>query len=143
MSDSSPLDEINEQADELLCNLKEALKRIDFIKELTPQKQRIKYFLEKMKSITETFLLEKAKAKTNDRIIESSINMQIAIQLEEDRRRGELIENFNGKNCNDIENNNCPGWIVGEHRCECGNRRMWWNGNKNPDGTWNIWPEAY
>ena len=52
-------------------------------------------------------------------------------------------EEFDGKNCNDLDDNYCSGWTVGEHRCDCGNRRMTWGSHQYPDGSWHVWPEAY
>jgi hypothetical protein len=57
-------------------------------------------------------------------------------------------ESFDGMNCHDVnddwnEGKKCTGWTVGEHRCDCGNRRMTWGGHQNTDGSWDVWPEAY
>lgn len=35
-------------------------------------------------------------------------------------------EYFDGKNCEDIDNNECSGWDGVSKRCECGNRRVYW-----------------
>lgn len=48
------------------------------------------------------------------------------------------FEEFSGKNCDD-----CTGWTVGSHRCDCGNRRMTWGSSFNDNGTVEVWPEAY
>lgn len=35
---------------------------------------------------------------------------------------------FDGQNCNDYleEGRECGGWDGHDHRCECGNRRVYW-----------------
>ena len=46
----------------------------------------------------------------------------------------DLIE-FDGQNCNDDDENWCPGWDGESHRCACGNRQVYWSAFKNDDGT--------
>lgn len=53
------------------------------------------------------------------------------------------VKDFNGKNCNDWGDNECPGWNMNERRCDCGNRRVSIEIEKNDDGTFNVWAEAY
>ena len=31
---------------------------------------------------------------------------------------------FEGQNCEDVNEDNCSGWYVGDNRCCCGNRRV-------------------
>lgn len=48
---------------------------------------------------------------------------------------------FDGMNCNDyLEDGQaeCGGWDGGEHRCECGNRRVSWEIGKNSDGSFYV-----
>lgn len=52
---------------------------------------------------------------------------------------GAHIDTFSGHNCHELEDNNCTGWEVGERRCDCGNRRVWFV--KDKDG--NVWAEAW
>lgn len=68
---------------------------------------------------------------------EEKIKIQEAIDEEIKNSHGHY-EEFVGKNCDD-----CAGWTVGEHRCDCGNRRMTWDYSKNADGTYYVWPCAY
>ena len=54
---------------------------------------------------------------------------------------------FDGMNCNDYKEDHeveCAGWD-GEwyRRCECGNRRVSWDIEKNPDGTFYAVARAY
>jgi hypothetical protein len=34
---------------------------------------------------------------------------------------------FDGHNCNEAEDNWCPGWDGESPRCSCGNRRVYWD----------------
>lgn len=45
--------------------------------------------------------------------------------LEKLEEEDELFD-FDGQNCNDIEDNYCGGWDGVSRRCECGNRRVYW-----------------
>jgi len=50
---------------------------------------------------------------------------------------GEYMEFSGDDNCE-----NCKGWLPGERRCDCGNRRVSWSS----DGAWEdlrVYPEAY
>ena len=41
---------------------------------------------------------------------------------------GDDFVEFDGQNCNDylsIDAEECAGWQAGEHRCDCGNRRVY------------------
>ena len=44
----------------------------------------------------------------------------------------------------DIDDNlcECATWTVGEHRCSCGNRRIYLNVGGNLEGGFYAWPEA-
>ena len=54
---------------------------------------------------------------------------------------------FDGMNCNDylddINSIECTGWDGSDRRCECGNRRVSWDIEKNPDGTYYAVARAY
>lgn len=66
-----------------------------------------------------------------------TIEIDKAIEKEIQESLGHY-EDFDGKNCDD-----CSGWTVGEHRCDCGNRRICWGHNILEDGTILVFPEAY
>lgn len=56
-----------------------------------------------------------------------------------------LIE-FDGMNCNDYKEDHeveCGGWDGESRRCECGNRRVSWDIEKNPDGSFTVSPLSY
>jgi len=40
---------------------------------------------------------------------------------------------FEGWNCFDLEDNYCSGWDQESRRCDCGNRRVYWE--ELEDGT--------
>lgn len=45
---------------------------------------------------------------------------------------GGLVD-FNGQNCNDYNDEaNCGGWDGEDRRCDCGNRRVFWDVSGNP-----------
>lgn len=46
------------------------------------------------------------------------------------------VEDFDGKNCVYIYDNNCKGWDTESRRCDCGNRRVDWVTYKNNEGLW-------
>ena len=51
---------------------------------------------------------------------------QEAIDAFEKQNGDDFIE-FDGMNCNDYlddDADECAGWQVGDHRCDCGNRRV-------------------
>ena len=50
---------------------------------------------------------------------------------------GEFIE-FNGMNCDDLPGAECLGWDGRSHRCQCGNRRVYWTVDGN-----SAYGEAY
>lgn len=49
---------------------------------------------------------------------------------------------FDGFNCEDV-GNDCAGWDGESRRCECGNRRVYWDTFKKEDGTWEAVATAY
>lgn len=51
---------------------------------------------------------------------------------------------FDGQNCADAwdEGENCAGWDGVDRRCDCGNRRVYWETSKQHDGTWVAWAVA-
>lgn len=64
------------------------------------------------------------------------------------KNSGGHYERVDGMNCDDVskdwnDGNPCTGWTVGEHRCDCGNRRITWGSHQYADGSWDVWPEAY
>jgi len=53
---------------------------------------------------------------------------------------------FDGMNCNDYKEDHeaeCGGWWGDDTRCECGNRRVYWDIQKNSRGKFSAWPCAY
>lgn len=54
-----------------------------------------------------------------------------------------FVEDFSGKNCDDINDNECAGWDTEERRCCCGNRRVGWETQQDSDGMWYAYAEAY
>ncbi len=56
---------------------------------------------------------------------------------------GGYTEDFSGKNCNDFEDTICGGWTYGNRRCECGNRRVYLHTEKDENGQWSAWAEAW
>lgn len=53
---------------------------------------------------------------------------------------------FDGMNCNDyLEDGQaeCDGWDGEDRRCNCGNRRVSWDVNKNSDGSFWVRASAY
>lgn len=52
------------------------------------------------------------------------------------------VDDFEGMNCNDIDDNHCSGWDTQSHRCECGNRRMTWEIFHDDDGFF-VYAVAY
>lgn len=56
---------------------------------------------------------------------------------------GYHVEDFSGKNCNDIDERECGGWNIVDRRCDCGNRRVCWETQQDSDGMWYAYAEAY
>ena len=53
---------------------------------------------------------------------------------------------FEGMNCNDYKDEaepECTGWDGFDRRCDCGNRRVSWDIEKNPDGSFYAQARAY
>jgi hypothetical protein len=53
---------------------------------------------------------------------------------------------FDGMNCNDYKEDDeieCDGWDGASRRCDCGNRRVCWDFEKNPDGKFYAVARAY
>jgi len=53
---------------------------------------------------------------------------------------------FDGMNCNHYKEEDeveCGGWDGEDRRCECGNRRVSWDIQKNSDGSFAAWARAY
>lgn len=58
----------------------------------------------------------------------------------------EVFVDFEGMNCNDYLDDDdveCCGWDGESRRCECGNRRVNWEIEKNSDGTFCAVARAY
>jgi hypothetical protein len=56
------------------------------------------------------------------------------------------VDTFDGMNCNDYKEDHepeCTGWDGFDRRCDCGNRRVSWDIEKNLDGTFAAWARAY
>lgn len=56
---------------------------------------------------------------------------------------GYFVEDFGGKNCEDIDDNSCSGWNTEDRRCMCGNRRVSWEAMQDSNGLWYAYAEAY
>lgn len=57
----------------------------------------------------------------------------------------ELVE-FDGQNCNEFmeeDDEPCGGWWVGEHRCECGERRVYLGTYGDEKTGYFAFPTAY
>lgn len=50
---------------------------------------------------------------------------------------------FDGHNCDEYLDNGCLGWDGKSHRCDCGNRRVYWAIIQHDDGTFSAYAEAY
>ena len=51
---------------------------------------------------------------------------------------------FDGNNCNEVEEDaDCSGWDCVDRRCQCGNRRVSWESDKNHDDTYTLQARAY
>jgi hypothetical protein len=53
---------------------------------------------------------------------------------------------FDGMNCNDYKDEHepeCTGWDGDDRRCDCGNRRVYWEVSKNSDGKFYAVAIAY
>jgi len=102
------------------------------------QQQRIKEVKEKQRQIQLEKERKEARDKYTQECCEYLLNKGLkfgygfdilnVIYIAEHTHFQELFEqylmklepiSFNGQNCDD-----CPGWIPGEHRCVCGNRRV-------------------
>lgn len=90
------------------------------------------------------YLLNNGKRLISDFRIENAIEAanQLAFDLEVTRREGENagpIEFSGDDSCDD-----CNGWVPGERRCECGNRRVsWGEGYGHSFQSPSIYAEAY
>lgn len=52
--------------------------------------------------------------------------------------------NFDGQNCDDWSDESfCAGWDGESRRCDCGNRRVYWETVKLDDGTFEAYAVAY
>jgi hypothetical protein len=54
-----------------------------------------------------------------------------------------FVQNFDGKNCYDITDNECAGWNTEDRRCDCGNRRVEWETEQDGHGMWYAYASAY
>lgn len=51
---------------------------------------------------------------------------------------------FEGQNCNDFQDEEvCSGWDGLSHRCECGNRRVYWETYGDPETGFHAFALAY
>ena len=69
-----------------------------------------------------------------------------AVKAAEDYAQENGDVEFDGMNCNDyLEEGQveCSGWDGFDRRCDCGNRRVSWEIDKNQDGTFAAWARAY
>ena len=58
---------------------------------------------------------------------------------------GDDFTDFEGNNCADSwdEGSHCLGWDGESRRCDCGNRRVYWETNKTDDGKFYAYAVAY
>jgi hypothetical protein len=49
---------------------------------------------------------------------------------------------FDGHNCDDL-GRDCMGWDGESHRCDCGNRRVYWDTMQTSDGKFYAYATAY
>jgi hypothetical protein len=66
-----------------------------------------------------------------------------AIDESEDMNTNGRTIDFDGNNCDDLDDNVCDGWDGRSRRCECGNRRVSWSYNQYTDNKWGFYAEAY
>lgn len=82
-----------------------------------------------------------------DQIKESAEDLASDAAAIEAARQGMVaFLEFNGMNCNDwLEEDQpeCPGWDGQSRRCECGNRRVCWEIEKDSDGKKHAVATAY
>ncbi len=52
-------------------------------------------------------------------------------------------EDFDGKNCDDISDNECAGWDGESRRCDCGNRRVYWEPHQDSNGKFYVVATAW
>lgn len=50
---------------------------------------------------------------------------------------------FEGFNCDEVDDNECPGWDGHSHRCECGNRRVSWEIEEDGENKFIAIARAY
>lgn len=58
----------------------------------------------------------------------------------EARAEEEGYIDFDGQNCGDYREDGfyCAGWDGSSRRCDCGNRRVYWEPHQHEDGTWTV-----
>jgi hypothetical protein len=71
-------------------------------------------------------------------------------KTEEEAIAGEIAKNtyhnFDGMNCNDFldeDAEECAGWDGMGSRCDCGNRRVYWETYKDNKGNFHAFGVAY
>lgn len=69
---------------------------------------------------------------------------QEAIDAAVAKAEAEGYVDFDGQNCGDVwdEGADCAGWDGTSRRCDCGNRRVYWELQQQHDGTWVAWAVA-
>lgn len=100
---------------------------VDIIMDLLTNVKNVANANEEHKSMTD----EKSQSKITDKML---LNEYL-------KNHDHHVDHFVGQNC--FDHGHCSGWTVGEHRCDCGNRRILLNYQIQKDGTLSIWPEAY
>lgn len=70
---------------------------------------------------------------------------ELAIEAAENNAKNSLnYFDFDGQNCDFMnENANCAGWDGLDSRCDCGNRRVYWETEKNSNGKYYAYASAY
>jgi len=85
-----------------------------------------------------SYLITEGKKMGEDFTVENAIKRANAIAADKACDAApEFYDDFAGKNCED-----CPGWSKGNHRCDCGNRRVSFSSDGDFENM-SVYPEAY
>lgn len=105
--------------------------KIAAVKSVEYRDKAIQYLLDKGKKLGSDF--------TSDNAINAANNLAFELEVARRNMSPEPID-FDGQNCDGP----CSGWTPGEHRCDCGNRRVGWCTTFGHSfETPSIYPEAY
>lgn len=85
-----------------------------------------------------SYLIAEGKKIGEDFTVENAIERANAIAADKECAAApQFYEDFSGKNCED-----CSGWTKGNHRCDCGNRRVSFSSYGDFESM-TVYPEAY